>query len=280
MLDAYQPPESEIGDEDVLASSEHRLVVVAKYETEIQAQIYVSYLEEYGITAVLQGANTNTTLSVIGVALGVGLAVRKRDAQQATRLLTLSHETVAAQGSAVAWVCGSCGETVDGDFDICWSCSSDRSPDAVISTRENTHLDGAAEEQVEMGSSESDGLPAFNSQLEANLNPLPSQAFEREDDANERGDDAKSYANSVDEAMKTADDLLHRALISAVIGLLIVPLIFHVYSLYLLFSIHQKLDTPRVRHFMLTLGLVVLGVGTWIVILGNVVPSFFESLLT
>jgi len=35
-----------------------------------------------------------------------------------------------------------------------------------------------------------------------------------------------------------------------------------------------------VRHFMLTLGLVVLGVGTWIVILGNVVPSFFESLLT
>jgi len=44
MLDAYQPPESEIGDEDVLASSEHRLVVVAKYETEIQAQIYVSYL--------------------------------------------------------------------------------------------------------------------------------------------------------------------------------------------------------------------------------------------
>lgn len=253
MSNPYQTPKSDmLPIEQIPPGQEDRLVVIAKYETEIQAQIYVSYLEEHGIVAVLQGANTGTVLAVISVAFGgVGVAVKRRDAAQATQLLALAREHEGNEGERSDWVCSNCGESVEGSFDVCWSCSHDRDKSAHENGAVETNQQGLIDDDASAKPSHSPTYAVANSDSSSNRKEIRPAGTEDVDDSIE---------------LNPVDDLLRRAFMSAVIGLVIVPFIFHAYSLFLLFNINGKLNSAQFGRFMTTLGVVLFGGAIWITI--------------
>ena len=81
-------------------------------------------LEAEGIACVLKGENLFSALGQIP-ARGLMPELFVVNAFEAQRALELIHESLApADDDASPWQCVSCGETVEGQFAVCWNCGA------------------------------------------------------------------------------------------------------------------------------------------------------------
>ena len=95
-----------------------------------RAQLLRSALESEGIAAIVQGEY----LTAIHGELPVGASAEYRvciiDDDQLPRAGHLARQWLGegATGSAVPWVCDTCGERHEAHFDSCWKCGVDSNP--------------------------------------------------------------------------------------------------------------------------------------------------------
>jgi len=160
-----------------------------------------------GIMAFVEGANVSTMLSYVGPALGgVRLLVRAGDVQRAKQVV----DNLQAERRSVGtpWYCGVCHESLDASFEVCWKCGGIRAdverplPEAI------------------------DGDHANSTQT---LRTIGDPLSQRTRDENQ-----SASALPVDVVNVEAEELCLRAWRSALFGLVTLPVVLHVYSLYLL----------------------------------------------
>lgn len=201
-----------------MATSEFEKVAI--YFNALQAEHHRGVLEENGIRAYVEGAEVNTTLSYVGSALGgVKLFVASGDVDQAREVL--DNLKSSSDESAEAWFCGDCEEIIEAGFDICWSCGEPRSavegtrPEPLVSANETVETT----EEVNYADDETPTARAGDSS-----NPYrPTTNMQR----------APEEPSPIPADVEV-EEILVRAWRASVIGILILPFVLHVYSMYLL----------------------------------------------
>lgn len=153
----------------------------------------------------------------------VRVEVAETDRERATQILEEDEQRMAG---ATNWICGRCDEKNDRTFDLCWSCSKRRS--ASDASFDDENLDG-----------ESDEEPS----ADASLGPLllESEVSQREvDDGNPyRPPSLTGIARPTESNRKTVefdeslDHQVRRAWMSAIMGVMILPPLLSLYSVYL-----------------------------------------------
>lgn len=212
-------------------------------------------LEEHGIPAFVEGANSSTMLNHIGSALGgVGVLVRGEDAQQAAEVLASLEEV-----SGEAWFCGRCQEPIDAGFHVCWSCGAPRG-EVEAPFPETPDVSETAEEERQ-GSYPHESGPTFELSAQEARNPFASPR------TRPQVTDTDEPRHEID---PEAEAMLLRAWRASILGVVFLPVLAHLYAMYLLMAAAQrsaKFSPEGDRRFLLTLLVCVLGGGVWGVIL-------------
>lgn len=198
--------------------SSERLVKLGTYANEFQAHNACNQLLAHGITAFVEGASAQTTLSYIGSALGgVKLMVPQSSIDSAREILD------AEQIDGGPWQCGHCYSEVDAGFDVCWKCGSHREDAALL-----TEPDVAPESddaQVDFSAPTRELPPERGSLGESPYSP-PAAAL---------ASPGVPRFNPDGELMKTVEEELSTAWRVCIIGAALVPGVMQVVSLFLQF---------------------------------------------
>lgn len=227
-----------------------QLVEVARFDDLFKAETLKIGLEELGIPAFVEGAETNRAMHYIGTALG-GIKVlvpaeRKREAQLAIEKISLES------GEAPAWICPSCGEEVEGNFETCWSCRAERPADAKLAPPRETRDDDE--------DADAETVPARDDEANPYSAPRTTKPM-------------TAAAPGMDGAQVEAAVL--RAWRASVIGLFFCPVLLHAYSMYVLIDTRDAIgllsETGKRRRFwatvingiMLLLGLAFVGLNAF-----------------
>ncbi len=217
------------------------LTQIASYANAVEADHVRAVLEDNGVTAFVDDATVHTALSYIGNTLGgVKLLVRPADAERAMAIIdTLGGTPDLASGD---WFCGECEEMVDAGFEVCWSCGQARAdverPIPASAASHPVEPAGEFDHDVEI---EADEVTD-----EDRLNPYASPRV-----------DTPPPKISADEDLPInpeAEDMVLRAWRASVFGLVIFPLIAHLFSMYLLIRasmMTSKFSPAGTRRFYL-----------------------------
>lgn len=119
------------------------LVTIAKYSDEFEASMAGSMLVSYGIHGLVVGGEINNVLWHLGPTIaGVALQVDSGEADEASEILEQFLRTTASADSTI-WICSKCGEEVQGDFVVCWSCgaSIDATPHELMVSTSDVIID-------------------------------------------------------------------------------------------------------------------------------------------
>ncbi len=92
------------------------------YTSEIAAEIAKGRLEALGVRVVLETDNCGGMQPHLDLQAGVKLYVLDEELEKAREIL--ADQTIAA--TTGTWLCGGCGEEIDGSYDACWKCDRDR----------------------------------------------------------------------------------------------------------------------------------------------------------
>jgi Putative prokaryotic signal transducing protein len=172
------------------------LVKVGSYGSRQEAEIARGMLEENGIPAFVQGGEMATTMFFAGTALGgVVLQAPESRAEEARRILA---DEFGNTDSIPAWRCSNCGADVDAGFDVCWQCGesfADAIPPVQSTPTLDPQISTAASEPATTASPLADGY-------------------------------AGDRAAADSESEIPGDDLVVRALRSAVFGVFLFPICF------------------------------------------------------
>ena len=185
-----------------------RLIKVASYGSQVEAEHVVSLLREREIAAFVEGATVNTTLSAVASPLGgVTLLISEADLAAVQELLASPTSDELLRDD---WYCGECEETNDASFEICWSC-------------------GEVREQIEVDNPLQNKPSPHPAPTDRDLsNPYsPSHVDSR---AEKSSPNARSHD-------QIAEDMVIRAHRAAWIGAVVLPFILHAYSVYLLLRV-------------------------------------------
>ena len=95
----------------------------------IEANLLVDLLGAEGIEAVVQGEHLYAIRGIVPMSYPTVWVVDDDDYEQA-RALALEFDRRQQAGGEQEllkpWVCLSCGETIEGQFDQCWQCGAER----------------------------------------------------------------------------------------------------------------------------------------------------------
>jgi len=203
-----------------MASSE--FVEITATANAVEAEYLRGVFEECGLSAFVDGAHANTTLSHIGSALGgVKVFVRQTDVEKALEII----EDIRAESdtSGEPWFCGACEESIDGSFAVCWSCGQDRS--LVERPFPDTSGDDAAEDILP------DPPPMRTDEEEANPYTSPKMTETTTPDLQQL------------DINEEVEEMVQSAWRAAVLGGVYLPVFMHIYSIYLLFQVSKEIDT-------------------------------------
>lgn len=189
----------------------------------MEAEQIRSILEEHGVSAFIDGANTNTALSYVGTALGgVRVLVPAADAEKAIEIVESARGESAVP--SVPWYCGQCNETIDGAFEVCWSCGNPRAdieqPLPITPTN-----DACVESGFEEGDVADTPIPEFSDLDYDESNPYASPMTTGSTSA---------QCDKPPEINDEAEAMLLRAWRASIIGIVFFPVATHLYSMYLL----------------------------------------------
>lgn len=181
-------------------------VTIAKYSDPHEASMAKSLLESRGIIGTAMGGELNNMLWHLGPTIsGVELQVAAEDAERATEILEAFLESQNQSRPQIDWICPHCGEDVEAEFEVCWSCGTPFvSPEetAITSVTSNSkHMEPESVSDV------------FEQES-------PAEVPDREDDFEEK------------ERIVQTDERTYRAFRKAVLSLVFVPALpFALYEL-------------------------------------------------
>jgi hypothetical protein len=215
----------------------------------VEAEQIRSVLEEQGVPAFVDGANTNTLLSHVGTALGgVRVFVRADDVEEALEIIESSG------GASDPWYCGNCREMIEANFDLCWSCGNLRTdveqPFPLVHGIKHD-LGEAAEQEA--------ALPDLSGYDAANPYASPRAPAM-----------ATAPIEPAGEISEEAEAMLLRAWRASIIGIVFLPFVLHLYSMYLLIRAASttRAFTPQgEKRFYRAMAVNLLVGGTWGMIL-------------
>lgn len=198
--------------------AESELVQIASYATEVEAEYVRSLLRENGIHAYVDGAASNTMMSHVGTALGgVRLLTSSGNAEAAIEFLASIGDD--SRSSDAAWFCGQCEETIDANFDVCWACGRERAmvegqvPVPESETEPDRPIDADSKSQAVITSAPRE----------------PSHPYVPPGVA-----DTATNQNFTTSSADDVDEMVLRAYRASLLGFILLPVITHAYSMYLL----------------------------------------------
>ena len=189
--------------------SDTSLRKLAVFPSVPQADQVRAALESQGVPAFVDGAHAGTALAHTG---GVGVFVSARDLEQARQVLARTETPAPLDTAELPWYCGKCREMVDADFDVCWSCAE---------VRDNVEQPVPAEvanDDTWSDSGERGGLELPGPSANPYQSPMLGGALQPFRPA----------------ATSLVEETVWRAWRASVIGLVIFPIVMHVYSIMLL----------------------------------------------
>lgn len=186
--------------------------------TAFEAEQTQNRLREAGIGAWVEGAEAQTAMSYIGSALGgVAVVISEEDILAAEEIL----RDESPPGGP--WTCSVCWSDIDEGFDVCWKCGADRSqarePEPVPPEEEL----GPEDYTVQPGESSF----ASPEDLKSPYAPIAAEQLQ---------------TRPIDEQQVEEEDmpLVKRALIAALLGPFMLPLIAQLYVIVLLVRIAPR----------------------------------------
>jgi hypothetical protein len=191
------------------------LIPVASYPTSAEAELARGLLVGGGLEAQLDGSAISDVAGFIGTALGgVRILVRAEDAERASEVL----EEAATASTTPAWDCPACGAEVDAGYDICWSCGRLHS-DAASIERAGDDTPGEMERHAECA-------PVERIPPGSEVEPCPHCG----EDIPVDSEHCPACGEPLQES--PAEDALRRAWRAALIGIVLLPGVLHLYSIY------------------------------------------------
>lgn len=96
----------------------------------IEAQILRDYLDRHLVEAVILNDHLAGAAGGLPADIYPTLwVIEDADVERGRELLDRYLAESAQPAATAPWTCTRCGESVDGDFDICWSCGTARADD-------------------------------------------------------------------------------------------------------------------------------------------------------
>ena len=95
----------------------------------VQANVLVDLLRDEGIEAVIQGEHLYAVRGLVPVTYPTVWVVDESQYERARALaLEFDHRELEGGGEEPLepWVCPSCGERIEGQFEQCWHCGAER----------------------------------------------------------------------------------------------------------------------------------------------------------
>jgi hypothetical protein len=212
------------------------MVTIATFENPTEAHAAKHCLEAEGIAAVVTDEAVGNWLSYMGSAIGgIKLQVAETDVARGEEVLFVQTR---ADGQQLApWRCARCRETVDGGFEICWSCGGERDefedPDF---TPEESGDDSPPEATADDDEDLPNAAPPWTNDTLIEGRPNPYSAGRLPADARAPDDTITSTTDEELEALAT------RAWRAAIIGIFVCPvfLLINLYSLWLLVRLSME----------------------------------------
>ncbi len=94
---------------------------------ELEAQLLIDYLGTSHIKATMLGRYQAGAAGELSALPDVWVwLVEQRDQARASELLAEFKRRQSGEGVGITWQCPSCGNEVDGEFDLCWHCGAGR----------------------------------------------------------------------------------------------------------------------------------------------------------
>lgn len=216
------------------------LVRIATYWNSFDAETAKLHLDRYGIPSIVSSGAMNAMLGELGGTLSpIELLVREEDMERTT----LALDEFLSQGGKENWTCRKCREEVPGTFLICWSCGGDRATHEAPTFKEAGELDESSSVEID--------AETFVERNHAMLATDPSSLLLPYAPPNTLSSSARLLANGskAPSASSTAEleAIVDRAWKAAIIGILL-PVVLHFYSLYLLCQSCRSSEPLSVAH--------------------------------
>lgn len=95
----------------------------------LEAELVKDLLLDAGISAHVHGALLTGAMGELPVDTTPEVWIEDDDRYQSARAVVAEYEArLRAEQIRAPWTCPRCGETVDGELDLCWSCGEARPP--------------------------------------------------------------------------------------------------------------------------------------------------------
>jgi hypothetical protein len=267
-----------------------RLVVLASFTTPVEADLVIAVLQAEGIRArISDEATTGWLWHLSGAVGGAKVLIREEDEPRAREvLLRLEEERRAelSEGSlpTAPWVCAKCGERLSEEFEVCWKCGTAFDASTTIddandpaAPRPDTPTDTRRPEPLQGGTwtcstcaatvhADDRTCPECGTSTEGRVNPYFTRA----------GAPADS-PKPVPRIGPDAEVLVTRAWRAAVIGVVLLPPLLSLYSMWLLVNVGLRpegLSPAGTRKFYgalvvnIVVGATIGRVGLWMLDIG------------
>ncbi|MGI9471848.1 MAG: putative signal transducing protein [Rubripirellula sp.] len=208
-----------------------KLTVLRQCADRVEAETIRIRLASAEIQALITGTDAGTALGLGGAATSrlVRVEVAREDYDRANQIL---HEDDLRMQVAGPWVCGRCHEQNEAAFDVCWCCNKMRGEDDFRGRR----LDVDPVVRSSEPFSDSMTVEEVATQTE-DRNPYRPVLV----DATKKPPTVRRDVDDVDEQQQEA---VTRCIRSAIVGMLVLPPLLSLYSVFLLLS----LDRTVYRH--------------------------------
>lgn len=207
-----------------------KLVEIARFDDLFRAETVRIGLEELGIPAFVEGAETNRAMHYVGTALGGIRVLVPADKKVEAETAIAQIESQNSNAPSPAWICPKCGEEVEGNFESCWSCHMERPANPKV----------APFRPDEYELEDADAAPVPDRDDEANPYSAPRTTKPKSE-----------VASGMDAAQVEA--VVLRAWRASVIGLFFCPVLLHAYSMFVLIDTRDGIallsETGKRRRF-------------------------------
>jgi hypothetical protein len=229
-----------------------KLVEIARFDDLFRAETVRIGLEELGIPVFIESSETNRAMHYIGTALG-GVKVLVPEEKKAEALAAIVSFTESASSTTPEWICGECGEQVDAGFETCWSCGAGREAGMAVPPPSATFQDE---------------LAAPNDPNDPGEATLPTNPYESPKTST--ADSPQVDEAETPDATKEAEAIVLRAWRASVIGVVLCPVLLHIYSMYILIDSRDaapllSAEGKRRRLWAMIINSLMLALGLWFV---------------
>jgi len=100
------------------------LILIYQAENQIDAQLALDCLHAHGFEATIKGGYLSGAVGELPAAGLVTVWLLDASLEDAAKKIIMQYES-RKQFEPQARECDSCGETIDGNFEVCWNCGAE-----------------------------------------------------------------------------------------------------------------------------------------------------------